>query len=105
MLTKCRPIVEISLGGQVSDVGTLAVSTFVVDLMRSRRAGHTPTKVLLSIQALLSAPEPTDPLDTSVADHFIQNRGEADAQACGLGSGNKTAHSPEGSRPKGSGAG
>mmetsp|Transcript_7046 Transcript_7046/g.20025 ORF Transcript_7046/g.20025 Transcript_7046/m.20025 type:complete len:151 (+) Transcript_7046:104-556(+) len=37
--------------------------------------------VLLSIQALLSAPEPTDPLDTSVADHFIQNRGEADAQA------------------------
>merc|ERR1711982_244404 len=29
--------------------------------------------VLLSIQALLSVPEPTDPLDTTVADHFISN--------------------------------
>ncbi|CAK0808307.1 unnamed protein product [Prorocentrum cordatum] len=37
--------------------------------------------ILLSIQALLSAPEPSDPLDTSVADHFIQNRAEADEQA------------------------
>merc|ERR1711865_885361 len=37
--------------------------------------------VLLSIQALLSAPEPSDPLDTNVADHFTQNRREADAQA------------------------
>eukprot|EP00418_Pyrodinium_bahamense_P067455 CAMPEP_0179085806 /NCGR_PEP_ID=MMETSP0796-20121207/38882_1 /TAXON_ID=73915 /ORGANISM="Pyrodinium bahamense, Strain pbaha01" /LENGTH=176 /DNA_ID=CAMNT_0020783253 /DNA_START=73 /DNA_END=602 /DNA_ORIENTATION=+ len=33
--------------------------------------------VLLSIQALLSAPEPSDPLDTNVADHFIQNPEEA----------------------------
>eukprot|EP00930_Biecheleria_cincta_P006606 TRINITY_DN107649_c0_g1_i1.p1 TRINITY_DN107649_c0_g1~~TRINITY_DN107649_c0_g1_i1.p1 ORF type:complete len:152 (+),score=25.52 TRINITY_DN107649_c0_g1_i1:82-537(+) len=37
--------------------------------------------VLLSIQALLSAPEPSDPLDTSVADHFTQNRAGAEAQA------------------------
>merc|ERR1712228_668945 len=37
--------------------------------------------VLLSIQALLSAPEPSDPLDTSVADHFTQNRAEAEAKA------------------------
>mmetsp|Transcript_74748 Transcript_74748/g.177841 ORF Transcript_74748/g.177841 Transcript_74748/m.177841 type:complete len:156 (+) Transcript_74748:128-595(+) len=37
--------------------------------------------VLLSIQALLSAPEPSDPLDTSVADHFIQNRKEAESVA------------------------
>eukprot|EP00929_Paragymnodinium_shiwhaense_P109992 TRINITY_DN76657_c0_g1_i1.p2 TRINITY_DN76657_c0_g1~~TRINITY_DN76657_c0_g1_i1.p2 ORF type:complete len:152 (-),score=28.88 TRINITY_DN76657_c0_g1_i1:158-613(-) len=37
--------------------------------------------VLLSIQALLSAPEPSDPLDTSVADHFTNNRKEAEAQA------------------------
>merc|ERR1719401_942392 len=37
--------------------------------------------VLLSIQALLSAPEPSDPLDTSVADHFIKNRAEAEEQA------------------------
>merc|ERR1719224_142988 len=37
--------------------------------------------VLLSIQALLSAPEPSDPLDTTVADHFTNNRAEADAQA------------------------
>merc|ERR1712113_114516 len=37
--------------------------------------------VLLSIQALLSAPEPDDPLDTSVADHFTQNRKEAEAKA------------------------
>ncbi|CAE8622033.1 unnamed protein product, partial [Polarella glacialis] len=37
--------------------------------------------VLLSIQALLSAPEPSDPLDTGVADHFIQNRKEAEEVA------------------------
>jgi len=37
--------------------------------------------VLLSIQALLSAPEPSDPLDTTVADHFVANRAEADMQA------------------------
>mmetsp|Transcript_89721 Transcript_89721/g.178382 ORF Transcript_89721/g.178382 Transcript_89721/m.178382 type:complete len:152 (-) Transcript_89721:163-618(-) len=37
--------------------------------------------VLLSIQALLSAPEPSDPLDTTVADHFTNNRAEADEQA------------------------
>merc|ERR1719150_1199786 len=37
--------------------------------------------VLLSIQALLSAPEPSDPLDTSVADHFVQNRADAERQA------------------------
>mmetsp|Transcript_46828 Transcript_46828/g.101795 ORF Transcript_46828/g.101795 Transcript_46828/m.101795 type:complete len:152 (+) Transcript_46828:26-481(+) len=37
--------------------------------------------VLLSIQALLSSPEPDDPLDTSVADHFKQNKGEAEALA------------------------
>jgi ubiquitin-conjugating enzyme E2 N len=37
--------------------------------------------ILLSVQALLSAPEPSDPLDTSVADHFIQNRGEAEKLA------------------------
>merc|ERR1711972_542826 len=37
--------------------------------------------VLLSIQALLSAPEPSDPLDTTVADHFTQNRKEAEERA------------------------
>jgi len=37
--------------------------------------------VLLSIQALLSSPEPSDPLDTTVADHFIQNGAEATEQA------------------------
>ena len=37
--------------------------------------------VLLSIQALLSAPEPSDPLDTTVADHFTNNRAEAEEQA------------------------
>eukprot|EP00439_Symbiodinium_sp_Y106_P018438 s4005_g2.t1 len=37
--------------------------------------------VLLSIQALLSAPEPSDPLDTTVADHFIANRKEAEQVA------------------------
>mmetsp|Transcript_128693 Transcript_128693/g.223159 ORF Transcript_128693/g.223159 Transcript_128693/m.223159 type:complete len:150 (-) Transcript_128693:206-655(-) len=37
--------------------------------------------VLLSIQALLSAPEPSDPLDTTVADHFTHNRREAEAVA------------------------
>lgn len=36
--------------------------------------------VLLSIQALLSCPEVTDPLDPSVADHFKQNKAEAEAQ-------------------------
>ena len=38
--------------------------------------------VLLSIQALLSCPEVSDPLDPSVADHFKQNR--ADAEAVGM---------------------
>mmetsp|Transcript_15051 Transcript_15051/g.44607 ORF Transcript_15051/g.44607 Transcript_15051/m.44607 type:complete len:151 (-) Transcript_15051:140-592(-) len=37
--------------------------------------------VLLSIQALLSAPEPSDPLDTTVADHFIKKRAEAEKTA------------------------
>ena len=37
--------------------------------------------VLLSLQALLSSPEPDDPLDPSVASHFKQNLAEAQAQA------------------------
>eukprot|EP00933_Yihiella_yeosuensis_P053255 TRINITY_DN51446_c0_g1_i1.p2 TRINITY_DN51446_c0_g1~~TRINITY_DN51446_c0_g1_i1.p2 ORF type:complete len:150 (+),score=39.07 TRINITY_DN51446_c0_g1_i1:101-550(+) len=37
--------------------------------------------VLLSIQALLSAPEPSDPLDTTVADHFVQKPKEAEQMA------------------------
>eukprot|EP00435_Cladocopium_sp_Y103_P027438 s3740_g6.t1 len=37
--------------------------------------------VLLSIQALLSTPEPSDPLDTNVADHFIKDRAGAEQQA------------------------
>jgi len=37
--------------------------------------------VLLSIQALLSSPEPDDPLDTTVADHFKNNRKEAEQVA------------------------
>eukprot|EP00928_Gymnodinium_smaydae_P019965 TRINITY_DN176_c0_g2_i2.p1 TRINITY_DN176_c0_g2~~TRINITY_DN176_c0_g2_i2.p1 ORF type:complete len:151 (+),score=28.14 TRINITY_DN176_c0_g2_i2:79-531(+) len=37
--------------------------------------------VLLSIQALLSAPEPDDPLDTNVADHFKKNPQEAQSMA------------------------
>ena len=38
--------------------------------------------VLLSIQALLSCPEVSDPLDPSVADHFKTNK--ADAEALGM---------------------
>lgn len=34
--------------------------------------------VLLSVQALLSAPEPDDPLDTRVADHFLHDRQAAE---------------------------
>merc|ERR1719512_365624 len=37
--------------------------------------------VLLSIQALMSAPNPDDPLDTSVADHFKSNPAQAAEQA------------------------
>eukprot|EP01069_Polyplicarium_translucidae_P007178 Polyplicarium_translucidae@DN3067_c0_g3_i1.p1 len=37
--------------------------------------------VLLSIQALLSAPEVDDPLDTTVADHFKENREDAERTA------------------------
>ncbi|EEA07260.1 ubiquitin-conjugating enzyme family protein [Cryptosporidium muris RN66] len=37
--------------------------------------------VLLSIQALLSSPEPDDPLDTTVADHFKNNPTEAEKTA------------------------
>jgi ubiquitin-conjugating enzyme E2 N len=36
--------------------------------------------VLLSIQALLSCPEVSDPLDPTVADHFKQNKIDAEAQ-------------------------
>ncbi|EAA15500.1 ubiquitin-conjugating enzyme-related [Plasmodium yoelii yoelii] len=34
--------------------------------------------VLLSIQALLSSPEPDDPLDSKVADHFKQDKKDAE---------------------------
>ncbi|CUV05102.1 unnamed protein product [Cryptosporidium hominis] len=37
--------------------------------------------VLLSIQALLSSPEPNDPLDTVVADHFKNNILDAESTA------------------------
>eukprot|EP00928_Gymnodinium_smaydae_P019970 TRINITY_DN176_c0_g5_i1.p2 TRINITY_DN176_c0_g5~~TRINITY_DN176_c0_g5_i1.p2 ORF type:complete len:151 (-),score=40.32 TRINITY_DN176_c0_g5_i1:129-581(-) len=37
--------------------------------------------VLLSIQALMSTPEPDDPLDTNVADHFKANKKQAEEQA------------------------
>ena len=37
--------------------------------------------VLISIQALLSCPNPDDPLDESVADHFKSNLNEANAKA------------------------
>merc|ERR1712070_907691 len=37
--------------------------------------------VLLSIQALMSAPNPDDPLANDVADHWKRNRKEADAVA------------------------
>lgn len=37
--------------------------------------------VLLSIQALLSSPEPNDPLDTTVADHFKNNLSDAESTA------------------------
>ncbi len=37
--------------------------------------------VLLSIQALLSCPEVSDPLDPSVADHFKSNRADAESVA------------------------
>jgi ubiquitin-conjugating enzyme E2 N len=37
--------------------------------------------VLLSISALLSAPEPDDPLDTTIADHFKKDRPGAEKKA------------------------
>eukprot|EP01056_Protomagalhaensia_sp_Gyna25_P003593 Protomagalhaensia_sp_Gyna_25__3592@NODE_3229_length_669_cov_246_077778_g2707_i0_p1_GENE_NODE_3229_length_669_cov_246_077778_g2707_i0NODE_3229_length_669_cov_246_077778_g2707_i0_p1_ORF_typecomplete_len154_score21_90UQ_con/PF00179_26/8_6e49ProkE2_B/PF14461_6/7_2e09RWD/PF05773_22/0_015UEV/PF05743_13/0_057_NODE_3229_length_669_cov_246_077778_g2707_i050511 len=37
--------------------------------------------VLLSIQALLSAPEPSDPLDASIANHFLSDRASAERTA------------------------
>jgi len=37
--------------------------------------------VLLSIQALLSAPNPDDPLDTNIASHWKSNEAEAMARA------------------------
>merc|ERR1712019_157541 len=37
--------------------------------------------VLLSIQALLSTPEPDDPLDTGVADHFKSDKAAAEEMA------------------------
>lgn len=37
--------------------------------------------VLLSIQALLSTPEPSDPLDHGIADHFKSNKASAEQTA------------------------
>ncbi|KAH0476425.1 MAG: hypothetical protein KVP17_001329 [Porospora cf. gigantea B] len=37
--------------------------------------------VLLSVQALLSSPEPDDPLDQAVAKHFKSNKAGAEAKA------------------------
>ena len=37
-----------------------------------------------SIQALLSSPEPDDPLDTTVADHFKGNKAEAESVRLGI---------------------
>eukprot|EP01054_Gregarina_sp_Poly1_P010231 Gregarina_sp_Poly_1__10230@NODE_710_length_6658_cov_139_932484_g537_i0_p6_GENE_NODE_710_length_6658_cov_139_932484_g537_i0NODE_710_length_6658_cov_139_932484_g537_i0_p6_ORF_typecomplete_len153_score16_59UQ_con/PF00179_26/2_3e49ProkE2_B/PF14461_6/9_9e10RWD/PF05773_22/0_0022UEV/PF05743_13/0_036_NODE_710_length_6658_cov_139_932484_g537_i055513 len=37
--------------------------------------------VLLSIQALLSAPEPSDPLDANIANHFTTDRTSAERTA------------------------
>ena len=37
--------------------------------------------LLLSIQALLSAPVPEDPLDAQIAEHFIKDRAGAEATA------------------------
>jgi ubiquitin-conjugating enzyme E2 N len=39
------------------------------------------TKVLLSIQSLLSEPNPQDPLDTQVADHWIRDKSGAEKVA------------------------
>jgi ubiquitin-conjugating enzyme E2 N len=37
--------------------------------------------VLLSISALLSTPEPSDPLDHAIAEHFIKDRAAAEKKA------------------------
>mmetsp|Transcript_1975 Transcript_1975/g.2348 ORF Transcript_1975/g.2348 Transcript_1975/m.2348 type:complete len:160 (-) Transcript_1975:419-898(-) len=37
--------------------------------------------VLLSVQALLSTPEPDDPLDTAIAEHWKRNKAEAEDTA------------------------
>ncbi|GBE62315.1 ubiquitin-conjugating enzyme [Babesia ovata] len=37
--------------------------------------------VLLSVQSLLSAPEPDDPLDTAIADHFKSDKADAERVA------------------------
>jgi len=37
--------------------------------------------VLLSIQALLSTPEPDDPLDAKIAEHWKSNKSDAEATA------------------------
>lgn len=41
----------------------------------------TISKVLLSIQSLLSDPNPEDPLDTAVADHWLKNKEDAEKTA------------------------
>lgn len=37
--------------------------------------------ILLSIQVLLSSPQPDDPLDPQVAEHFMRNPEEANVKA------------------------
>ena len=53
-----------------------------LDILKSKWSPALQVRtVLLSIQALLSAPEPDDPLDENVAAHWKKDRAEAEKMA------------------------
>ena len=53
-----------------------------LDILKSKWSPALQIRtVLLSIQALLSSPEPDDPLDTGVADHWKSDQAGAERQA------------------------
>lgn len=53
-----------------------------LDILKSKWSPALQLRtVLLSIQALLSAPEPDDPLDEAVAKHWKQDRAKAEETA------------------------
>eukprot|EP01105_Mastigella_eilhardi_P025252 TRINITY_DN681_c0_g1_i1.p2 TRINITY_DN681_c0_g1~~TRINITY_DN681_c0_g1_i1.p2 ORF type:complete len:156 (+),score=36.38 TRINITY_DN681_c0_g1_i1:305-772(+) len=65
----------------VDRIGRICLSILKENVDGGWSAALQIGKVLLSIQALMSAPNVDDPLDTTVAENFKRNQKEAEAKA------------------------